>query len=40
LRIGMEILVPAKELYGIDANNAASIDKATDIQREIMETLF
>ena len=39
LRTGMEILVPAKELYGIDANSAASINKATDIQREILEGL-
>ena len=37
LRTGMEILVPARALYGIDANNAASIDKATDIQRRILE---
>ena len=36
VRTGMEILVPAKALYGIDANNAASISKATDIQRQIM----
>ena len=40
LRTGMEILVPAKALYGIDANSAASIDKATDIQRQIMEGLY
>ena len=40
LRTGMEILVPVNTLYGIDANNAASIDKATDIQRQIMEGLY
>ena len=40
LRTGMEILVPAKALYGIDANSAASIDKATDVQRQIMEGLY
>ena len=37
LRTGMEILVPVKGLYGIDANNAASVDKATEIQRTILE---
>ena len=37
VRTGMEILVPSKALYGIDAQSAASIDKATDIQRQIME---
>ena len=39
LKTGMEVLVPAKELYGIDAQNAASIDKATAIQSQIMEGL-
>ena len=33
---GMEILVPAKTLYDIDANSAASIEKATEIQRQLV----
>jgi len=33
---GMEILVPAKEIYGIDANNPASVEKATALERSIM----
>ena len=40
VRTGMEILVPAKALYGIDAQSAASIEKATDIQRQIMEGTY
>ena len=40
IRAGMEILIPAKELYGINANSDASVDKATDIQRQIMEGLY
>ena len=39
VKTGMEILVPAKALYGIDAQSAASIDKATSIQTQIMEGL-
>ena len=39
ISVGMEILIPAKELYGIDANSASSISKATAIQRQIMEGL-
>ena len=34
--VGMEILVPAKELYDIDANSAASVERATALQRSIM----
>ena len=37
---GMEILVPAKELYDINANSAASVKKATDMQTQIMEGLY
>jgi hypothetical protein len=34
---GMEILVPIKTMYDIDANSAVSIEKATVIQRQIVE---
>ena len=34
--IGMEILVPAKEMYDIDATSTASVEKATALQRRIM----
>jgi hypothetical protein len=40
IKAGMEILVPAKSLYGIDANSATSIDKATKLQTQIMEGLY
>ena len=33
---GMEILVPTKETYGIDANSVSSVEKATELQRQIM----
>jgi hypothetical protein len=33
---GMELLIPAKTTYDIDANSNASIDKATEIQRQIL----
>jgi len=33
---GMEILVPSKEMYGIDANSASSVEKATALQTRIM----
>ena len=34
--IGMEILVPAKEIYEIDATSTASVERATALQRRIM----
>ncbi|MDR2765587.1 MAG: HU family DNA-binding protein [Tannerella sp.] len=34
---GMELLIPAKEVYGIDANNAASCEKARLLQVKIKE---
>ena len=34
--IGMEILVPAKEVYGIDATSTTSVERATSLQRRIM----
>jgi len=36
IAIGTEILIPAKELYGIDPNSNTSIEKATDLQHRIM----
>ncbi|MDR2139047.1 MAG: HU family DNA-binding protein [Tannerella sp.] len=33
--VGMELLIPAKEVYGIDANDAASREKARLLQAEI-----
>jgi cytoskeletal protein RodZ len=33
---GMEILVPAREIYDINANSAASVERATALQRRIM----
>ena len=36
ISVGMEITVPAKEVYGIDANNASSVEKATALQQRIM----
>jgi nucleoid DNA-binding protein/flagellar basal body-associated protein FliL len=36
IRTNMEILIPAKEVYGIDATSNASIDKATEIQRRLV----
>jgi nucleoid DNA-binding protein len=37
--IGMELSIPAKSVYGIDANNAASVEKARQHQTEIMSGL-
>ena len=34
--VGMEILVPTKELYDIDATSTASVERATALQRRIM----
>jgi nucleoid DNA-binding protein/nucleoid-associated protein YgaU len=34
---GMEILIPAKQVYGIDANNAASCEKARQLQAKLKE---
>ena len=34
---GMELLIPAKALYDIDANSADSIEKATSLQRNLVE---
>lgn len=36
IRTGMEISVPTKETYGIDANNAASVEKARKLQSQLM----
>jgi len=36
--VGMEIIVPAKSVYDIDANSAASIERATALQRRIMSS--
>lgn len=36
IRAGMEILVPTKETYGIDANNASSVEKARKLQSQLM----
>lgn len=36
VRAGMEILVPTKESYGIDANNADSVEKARKLQSQLM----
>jgi nucleoid DNA-binding protein len=33
--VGMELRIPAKEVYGIDANNAASREKARQLQAKI-----
>ncbi|MDR1406605.1 MAG: HU family DNA-binding protein [Tannerella sp.] len=38
--IGMEISIPAKSVYGIDAGNAASLDKARRRQAEIMSGVY
>ena len=34
--VGMEILVPTKEMYDIDATSTASVERATALQRRIM----
>jgi len=34
--VGMEIIVPAKDVYGIDATSTTSVEKATALQRRIM----
>lgn len=36
VRTGMEILIPAKDVYGIDANSAESRDKARKLQTELV----
>ncbi|MDL2266044.1 HU family DNA-binding protein [Parabacteroides sp. OttesenSCG-928-G21] len=37
--IGTEILIPKPEVYGIDANDPASIEKATALQNQIVAAL-
>jgi nucleoid DNA-binding protein len=37
--VGMELSIPAKNVYGIDANNAASVEKARQLQAEIVSRL-
>ena len=36
--VGMEILVPTKEMYDIDATNAASVEKAKALERTIVSS--
>ncbi|MDR2918290.1 MAG: HU family DNA-binding protein [Tannerella sp.] len=36
VKAGMEIMVPSKEIYGIDANNAGSLEKARKLQAQLM----
>ena len=36
VKTGMEILIPAKEVYGIDANSAESREKARKLQSKLM----
>jgi len=33
---GMEILIPTKEIYDIDAKNPASVEKANALQRRLV----
>jgi hypothetical protein len=34
--VGLEVMVPAKDVYGINANDAASVEKARAMQAKLM----